>query len=355
MNTRHLPLLDIRGATKSYGSTLALRGVDLHVAAGDVVCLLGPSGCGKTTLLRVIAGLEQLDSGEVLFDGAPITAVPPHRRGFGLMFQEYALFPHRNVAENIGFGLRMQGKSPDDIRARVDEMLALVGLEGYGARRVFELSGGERQRVALARSLAPSPRLLMLDEPLGALDRTLRERLLDELRAILKQIGVTSIYVTHDQAEAYAIADWVVLMRGGTIVQQGAPEAVYRQPNSPFVARFLGLSNLVPGRVLRRDGQGTLLDTPLGSLLVAATSDTNAPTVVVRPEAGVLAGGGEQNTVSATVQERSFRGSRTRLTVRHVSNTTLELDLDAVALPEVGQTIQVMLRPDALSLISGEA
>ncbi|MFN8566897.1 MAG: ABC transporter ATP-binding protein [Kouleothrix sp.] len=226
----------MRNLYKSYGGAPALRGVSLALAPGSIVGLLGPSGCGKTTLLRLIAGLEQADSGSIAFDGRPIDDLPTHLRGFGLMFQDYALFPHHDVAGNVAFGLRMHNLPRAQITARVAEMLDLVGLAGYARRRVYELSGGERQRVALARSLAPSPRLLMLDEPLGALDRALRERLLDELRSILKRVGVTSVYVTHDQAEAFAVADWLVLMRAGQVAQQGLPEQVYRQPASQFVA-----------------------------------------------------------------------------------------------------------------------
>ncbi len=234
---------------------------------GEIVCLLGPSGCGKTTLLRIIAGLETADRGQVTFDGRPLNDVAVHRRGFGLMFQDFALFPHKDVRANVAFGLRMQGLSKSQIERRVAEMLALVGLEGYGQRRVYDLSGGEQQRVALARSLAPGPRLLMLDEPLGSLDRALREELMNELRAILKGVGVTVLYVTHDQQEAFAVADRVLIMHSGRIVQQGSPQAVYHRPNSVWVARFLGLTNLVPGQVLAHDP--LKLDTPLGYLSLA--------------------------------------------------------------------------------------
>src|SRR5829696_467534 len=296
------PILTAHDLRKSYGDTPALRGVSLRIAAGAIVCLLGPSGCGKTTLLRVIAGLEQADSGTVTFAGRPIDSLPVHARGFGLMFQDYALFPHRDVAGNVAFGLRMRGDSRQQIDARVAEMLDLVGLAGYDRRRVYELSGGERQRVALARSLAPSPRLLMLDEPLGALDRALRERLLDELRTILTRVGVTSLYVTHDQAEAFAIADWLVLMNGGQIEQQGPPEAVYRQPATRFAALFLGLSNLIDGRVITHEQNTLLIETPLGRL--RANGDAQPGTavmLVIRPEAATLlaaAANGDTNTIT---------------------------------------------------------
>jgi ABC-type Fe3+/spermidine/putrescine transport system ATPase subunit len=347
-------LLEVHDLVKSYAGVPALRGVSLRVERGAIVCLLGPSGCGKTTLLRVIAGLEHPDAGEVCFEGRPIDGVPVHRRGFGLMFQDYALFPHRDVAGNVAFGLRMQNLPREQIDARVAEMLDLVGLAGYGRRRVYELSGGERQRVALARSLAPSPRLLMLDEPLGALDRALRERLLDDLRAILKRVGVTSIYVTHDQAEAFAIADWLVLMNAGRIEQQGPPEQVYRAPASPFAARFLGFSNLVEGTA----AGGMVFDTPIGRLALSAMRIALQPggraTLVIRPEAAEPAAAdaaGRPNVVAGTVVERSFRGSRTRLTIRHASGQALEFELDGVVIPETGDDVTLALRPEAISII----
>jgi ABC-type Fe3+/spermidine/putrescine transport system ATPase subunit len=352
------PILDARDLRKSYGDTPALRGVSLRVAPGSIVCLLGPSGCGKTTLLRVIAGLERADAGTVMFAGRPIDGVPVHQRGFGLMFQDYALFPHRDVAGNVAFGLHMRGEPRGQIDARVAAMLDLVGLAGYDRRRVYELSGGERQRVALARSLAPSPRLLMLDEPLGALDRALRERLLDELRAILKRVGVTSIYVTHDQAEAFAIADWLVLMNAGLIEQQGPPEQVYRQPATRFAARFLGLSNLVGARVLGREGSTLLFETPLGRMRAAGDAQSGAAvTLVLRPEAArpaPAAAGEHANTIEGVVAERSFRGSRTRLAIRHASGQTLEFELDDAALPAVGEPLVLALRADAISLLQFE-
>jgi spermidine/putrescine transport system ATP-binding protein len=243
-------VLEVKDIWKDYGGQRLLKGISLSVAEGETICILGPSGSGKTTLLRIIAGLEAPDAGGVMWDGRDLAGMPVHKRRFGLMFQEYALFPHQSVAENIAFGLRMQGASRDQIDQRVNQLLAQVNMTGFGSRRVTDLSGGEQQRVALARSLAPGPRLLMLDEPLGSLDRALREELMNELRAILKRVGVTAIYVTHDQQEAFAVADRVVILNQGRIVQKGTPQAVYRQPASAWVARFLGLANLLPGRVV---------------------------------------------------------------------------------------------------------
>ena len=359
MNHAESPILDIRDLHKAYDGAPALRGVSLQVAPGAIVCLLGPSGCGKTTLLRLIAGLEQPDSGTLAFEGRALGGTPTHRRGFGLMFQDYALFPHRDVAGNVAFGLRMQNLPPERIAARVADMLELVGLRGYERRRVYELSGGERQRVALARSLAPSPRLLMLDEPLGALDRALRERLLDELRDILKRVGVTSIYVTHDQAEAFAIADWLVLMQAGQIAQQGPPEDVYRRPVSAFVARFMGHGNLVEGRVQGVGEKEVIVDTALGRFIsagvVPGVGRGSKVLLVLRPEAAEPAAGGSQegpNRIRGTLAERSFRGSRTRVVVQPAGGPPLAFEVSAGALPAVGERIALALRPEAISLIA---
>jgi ABC-type Fe3+/spermidine/putrescine transport system ATPase subunit len=310
-----LQLIDV---SKNYNGTPAVVSVNLTVAEGEIVCLLGPSGCGKTTLLRVVAGLEQPDAGRVLLDGADLLRVPVHRRNFGLMFQEFALFPHRSVGENIAFGLRMgaAGKqmAAAAIAQRVEQMLSLVDLAGYGGRSVFALSGGERQRVALARSLAPNPRLLMLDEPLGSLDRALREELMVELRTILKQVGVTALYVTHDQEEAYAVSDRLVVMNRGRIEQVGAPQAVYSRPANEFVARFLGLQNLVPAT--RDPAHPGLWRTAVGQFELAGEQE-QGQTLLIRPQAirTYTTGGGEPevNQIVAQLESFLFRGSHYRI------------------------------------------
>jgi len=252
-----MTMLNIDHLSKNYVNKSVLQDLTFNMAEGEILCLLGPSGCGKTTLLRLIAGLEQPDSGRISYNKQDITAMPPHQRGFGLMFQEFALFPHKNVADNVAFGLQMKGQPSAEI---VHNMLDLVGLAGFERRDINSLSGGERQRVALARSLAPDPRLLMLDEPLGALDRTLRERLMLEIRAILKRVGVTAIYVTHDQTEAFAVADRIMVLHLGHMEQLATPEELYHHPASPRVAQFLGFTNLIPARIMPH-GQ---VDTPWG-------------------------------------------------------------------------------------------
>ena len=241
-----LQLLDI---SKDYENKPLLRGISFTVTANETVCLLGASGSGKSTLLRIIAGLEPPDQGTVRWEERDLASVPAHLRNFGLVFQDYALFPHLSVFENIAFGLRMQNLPRPEIEQRVREAVAQVNLTGFEKRGVSDLSGGEQQRVALARALAPRPRLLMLDEPLGALDRALRERLQGELRGILHATGVPAIYVTHDQEEAFAIADRVLLLHEGEIVRDGSPAEVWNEPGSAWEARFLGLGNVVEGVV----------------------------------------------------------------------------------------------------------
>jgi ABC-type Fe3+/spermidine/putrescine transport system ATPase subunit len=276
MKEKRNAMLEVLEIYKDYENQPLLRGVSLRVEEGETVCLLGASGSGKSTLLRIIAGLEQAEAGRVLWDGQDLTHVPVHQRHFGLMFQDYALFPHRSVAENVGFGLRMQGIPNEELERRVTESLALVDLTAFARRRVTELSGGEQQRVALARALAPRPRLLMLDEPLGALDRALRTELLHELRQLLHSFHIPAIYVTHDQEEAFSIADRLILLHEGRVAQAGSPDEVYLHPASPWVAHFLGLDNLLPGTVT--DTAGVRVRTALGELTAGGAA---CPTVAV--------------------------------------------------------------------------
>ncbi len=348
-------MLEIRTVSKAFGATPVLHGVSFQATHGEIVCLLGPSGCGKTTLLRVVAGLEQADAGQVLFAGRDLAGIPVHQRGFG-------------VFDNVAFGLRMAGLSKAAIPRRVAEMLELVGLTGYETRRTYELSGGQQQRVALARSLAPQPALLLLDEPLGSLERTLREELLGELRRILKDAppapgspgGVTSIYVTHDQQEAFAIADRVVIMNAGRIEQVGPPLAVYHEPSSPFVARFLGMHNTLPGQVLAVT-PALLVTTPLGVVCCgrrpAAVDPGDNVTVLVRPDAATLApedGDARENLVYGRLASVSFRGSQVKVTVACDGGVRLVFELPgamAEALPQTGQPFWLTLDPRGLSLL----
>ncbi len=244
-------MLRVESVTVRFDGKEALTEASLDVADGEVVTVLGPSGSGKSTLLRVIAGLQAPDEGRVVLDGVDLTAVPPHRRGVGLVFQDHALFPHRDVLGNVSFGLRMRGDLAEAIAARTVELLELVGLAGFERRSVGTLSGGEQQRVALARALAPAPRLLLLDEPLGSLDRRLRDRLLDDLSQLFDQLDVTAVYVTHDQTEAFTLGDRVAVMRAGGVVQTASPDELWAHPLDEDVARFLGIANVSGAEVIR--------------------------------------------------------------------------------------------------------
>ncbi len=251
--------LEIKNVSSRSGSVDILKGIDISIERGRRLSLLGPSGCGKTTLLHIISGLEKPHAGEIIFRGKNMAAVAPHKRNFGMMFQDFALFPHRNVFKNISFGLEMKRMSKRNIELRVHEMLELVNLEGYGKRGIKGLSGGERQRVALARTLAPSPVLMMLDEPLGSLDRLLRERLLADLCVILDKTRITTILVTHDQNEAFAASDLVCVMDEGRVAQMDVPKRLYRYPASRRVANFLGFQNFMTG-MLRGNGEIVIPD-----------------------------------------------------------------------------------------------
>ena len=307
-------MLRVEDVTVRFDGKAALEGVELGVAEGEVVALLGPSGSGKSTLLRVVAGLQRPDTGRVVLAGEDATAVPVHRRGIGVVFQDQALFHHRDVWGNVAFGLRMRDARREEIERRVAELLELVGLAGFERRSIATLSGGERQRVALARALAPEPRVLLLDEPLGSLDRPLRERLLDDLEGIFDAVRVTALYITHDFAEAFAIGDRVAILRAGHVVQAGTPDEVWARPATEDVARFLGLANV-------REG------------------------VVIHPEAvkvtRVAGGNGGEGVVEDAVRQ----GSTVRITVRLDDGRVLEAAAAELAHPEPGDRVHVEVDP----------
>ena len=335
--------LTITNIHKTFGKTLALRGVSFSVPVGKIVALLGPSGCGKSTLLEIVAGLTEPDQGTCTWDNAPLAGIPPHKRGFGLMFQDYALFPHKNVRDNVAFGLKMLGWGKEEETARVGEVLSLVGLPDHGGRDVSTLSGGEQQRVALARSLAPQPRLLMLDEPLGSLDRTLRERLVEELRQILSEVGQTALYVTHDQVEAFTVADQVVVMQEGEVAQTGTPQEIYQNPKSAFVAKFLGLNNLIPAQA-REIPEGALISTALGEWAIPQRVNGDV-TVLLRPD-GVKIGAKGKFQIEGNIVKRTFSGNAYRVTV-NVQGVMLSFDFPAstTELPPNGKSITLSFDP----------
>ncbi|QKW09472.1 ABC transporter ATP-binding protein [Streptomyces sp. NA04227] len=322
-------MLQLDRATVQFGDRPVLDRVDLDVTAHETVCVLGPSGSGKSTLLRAVAGLQELTAGRVLLDGLDQRGVPAHKRGVGLMFQDHQLFPQRDVGGNIAFGPRMHGAPRGQQRARVRELLDLVGLAGAASRPVGQLSGGEQQRVALARALAPSPRLLMLDEPLGQLDRSLRERLAVELRELFHQLGTTVLAVTHDQGEAFTLADRVVVMREGRIAQSGTPLEVWQRPADAFVARFLGFHNLTEATV-----RGERAHTPWGEVPVPKGAAQGPCTVLVRPTGIRLDPAGEG--LDCTVTARTFLGSHVAVHLQPEGAPRLEAACPLHGAPEPG-------------------
>ncbi len=313
-----MSFLSLRGIGKSFGATRVLDGIDLDIDAGEFVCLLGPSGCGKTTLLRILCGIERADTGQLLLDGRDIAGLPPAARGFGVVFQSYALFPNLTAAQNIAYGLHPTGALAREMARRAKEMLDLVGLAAHADKYPVQLSGGQQQRIALARALAPNPRLLLLDEPLSALDAQVRATLRSEIRALQKRLGIVTIMVTHDQEEALSMADRVVLMHNGRIEQAGTPDELYRRPRSRFVAGFVGRMNMLDATVLH-DGrvrvQGSELCCEAAEL---AALDVGArATIGIRPEHVVIrrfgdhGDGGGVNSFAARLLDTEFFGNRT--------------------------------------------
>jgi len=346
--------LELKGLRKRFpNGTLAVDGVDLAVSEGELVALLGPSGCGKTTTLRLIAGFEDPDEGTISLAGRRIDMLPPNRRDSTMVFQGYALFPHLSVFENVGYGLRVRRVGHPRLRERVDAALALVGLAGLGDRRPQQLSGGQQQRVALARALVLEPKLLLFDEPLSNLDAKLREQLRLDLRALQQRVGITSVYVTHDQAEAMTLADRVAVMDRGRVAQLGSPREIYDEPATRFVADFVGRANFLPGTVRGRDGARLVVDV-LGRVRTIAAApgaqDASAVEVMIRPEAIQLTVAGAPDTVAARVVRASFLGANALYQLASDSGelvASLPLDRGA-ALPTDGAIVGVRVRDDAM-------
>lgn len=356
-------MLTLQHIHQSFDGKPLLQGISLSLRPGETLCLLGASGSGKSTLLRIIAGLQKPESGEVRWEGESLAGIPPHRRGFGLVFQDYALFPHLTVAENVAFGLRMQAnrrvsfgrKSPAQaqLTQRVQETLALVHLSGFEKRRVTDLSGGEQQRVALARALAPSPRLLMFDEPLGALDRALKESLLAELRRILRRTQIPAIYVTHDQEEALSLSDRIVVMSQGKMEQVGTPNEIYNFPATEFVAQFVGQINLLPVEIVK-PSEGVVR---LGQQIIHAGKfdrlNGHQMRLAVRPEELNPGYSEGANNLTGQVESVTYLGSIVRVRVQ-VEGHPLSMDLfneRKLKFPAVGESFQVTFPVDACWLL----
>lgn len=336
--------LVVQGLSKRYpgAAAPALDRLDLTIESGSLTALLGPSGCGKTTVLKLIAGLLSTDAGDIRLDDASIRDIAPERRGVAMVFQNPLLFPHLTVAGNVGFGLKMRGLDAADIAARVGEMLARVRLDGLGQRRPAQLSGGQQQRAALARALVLQPKLLLLDEPLSSLDAGLRDEMRDLIRSLQRETGITTLIVTHDQAEAVALSDRIALLLEGRLAQHANPQDFYRRPATEAVARFFGGVNFLVGRV-----KGAQFLGPFGALALADTAANGPATLTIRPEAILLGPG--PNALTATVQDCCFLGTQSRVTL-DLSGTILQ----ALASPEAvrtltpGDKIGVTLPPDAL-------
>lgn len=345
--------LSIERVTKNYSSVQVLKGISLEVRQGEYVALLGPSGCGKTTLLRSIAGLVSLSGGEIYLEQKPLTNLPPNRRPVNTVFQNYALFPHYNVAKNIAFGPQRAGLSSTKVREAVREALAIVGMEAYSMRYPSELSGGQQQRIALARAIVNKPKILLLDEPLGALDLKLRKQMQVELKRLHRRLGMTFIHVTHDQEEALVLADRVAVMNAGEIVQYDTGQAVYRNPNSTFIADFIGDANIVEVTCMPEGvsiaGQAVAITSAVP--LKPGTSYKG----VLRPEEIFLSSDGIEgkvNALSCTVVESIFSGSSTQLLLDLGDDATLRCNcLHTGVLPAVGQRVNVHFSAAALRLM----
>jgi putative spermidine/putrescine transport system ATP-binding protein len=333
------------GKTFSDG-TRALEPATLDIARGETLVLLGPSGCGKTTMLRIIAGLERPDEGgKVLFDGNDMTSVPIERRNVGMVFQSYALFPNMSVADNIGYGLRIRGVPKEERAARVAELVKLTNITGLENRRIDQLSGGQRQRVALARAVAIRPGILLLDEPLTALDAALRDRLRGELNRLLRALGITAIYVTHDQAEAMELGDRIVVMQKGAIAQIGMPREIYFTPRNRFVAEFIGAANIIECQVA--DGHLML---PGGRQPIRSEVNLAVAVAMIRPETIQIVEAGE-SPLSGVIENVSFTGDRQRITVSGVSDRPLNVDAPNTVRAKAGERIGLLVAPESVRLL----
>ena len=341
--------LRLAGLTRHFDGTLAVDNVDLDVADGEFLTLLGPSGCGKTTTLRMIAGFITPDAGDIWFGDRLVTEVPPHKRNTAMVFQSYALFPHMSVADNVGFGLKMRKVAAPERDRQVAEALEIVGLTGLERRRPGQLSGGQQQRVALARAIVTKPDILLFDEPLSNLDAKLRERVRIEIRELQLRLGITAIYVTHDQDEALVMSDRIVVMNKGRIEQIGEPGSIYRRPKTAFVADFLGLANIIEGK-LEADGR---VSTPIGALLVADTAGIRANPVKIcwRPEDMKLAGSGQENRITGVARHVIFRGNVTEVRLE-VSGQNLRVQVDSDHHIREGDTLTFGLAADRIRILA---
>jgi spermidine/putrescine transport system ATP-binding protein len=352
------PIVRFEAVTKRFGDTLAVDRLELDIARGEFVTLLGPSGCGKSTTLRMLGGFETPSAGRVLLDGEDVTGEPPYRRDVNMVFQDYALFPHMSVAENVAFGLEMKGFDRTTIAARVNDLLGLVQLSEMAARLPEQLSGGQRQRIALARALAPDPKVLLLDEPLGALDAKLRQQMQIELKHIQEQTGKTFLFVTHDQEEALTMSDTVVVMNAGRIEQMGSPAELYHRPKGRFVASFIGDTNLLTCEINGAEGTRLRLNWAGTSLLAdapdAALSHGRTVQVALRPDHIVCSWHEPEteNRVAGRIVERVFKGARTNLVVDAGRERRLEVRVDPFFLEQGGDEVWLGWQPERMVVLA---
>ena len=346
--------MELRGCTRDYGAVRAVDALDLAVHEGEFLALLGPSGCGKTTTLNLIAGFVEPTAGRILIDGEDVTGRPPHLRALGVVFQSYALFPHLSVRENVAFGLRERRVTAAEIERRVAEALELVRLDARGRQRPAELSGGMQQRVALARALVYRPRVLLLDEPLAALDKKLREEMRDELRAIQRSVGITTIFVTHDQAEALGLSDRIAVMSRGRIEQLGTPREIYERPVTRFVADFIGASSMLRGRAVAADRVVVTGGPPLRVQGGAALRAGEEVELAIRPERVRLAPGPGDNVLDARVEGLVYQGAQTEVTARlDDGQRVLAFVTEPTSVPlQLGQIVRLHLPADAFMVLA---
>ena len=352
-----MSFLSISDVTKSFGATTVVNDFDLSVERGEFVSFLGPSGCGKTTMLRMIAGFETPSAGRIVIDGEDVTGLSPNRRRIGMVFQAYALFPNLSVGDNVAFGLKVAGKPKAEIGVRVTEMLKLIGLPQLADRYPYQLSGGQQQRVALARALAPSPRVLLLDEPLSALDAKIRVSLREEIRDLQRKLGITTIFVTHDQEEALSMSDRIAVMYGGRIEQCGAPFSIYNKPATRFVASFIGTLSLIEG--VRGEGKTVLVDgQPITLAEIPEAAPGDAVTLALRPEAVKLDASPDRiNTLTGHVADSQFLGSVVRLKLGVAGGTVLvdTFNRPTAPPPQAGESVALHFSPSDVFALSPDA
>ena len=349
-------ILELKNVTKRFGDTEVLNGISISIEKGEFITLLGPSGCGKTTTLRIMAGLETPDGGQVLLEGRDVTALPPEKRDVNTVFQNYALFPHMNVAANIGYSLRLRRRPREEIRQAVADALEMVQLTGYEKRMPSELSGGQRQRVAIARALVNRPSVLLLDEPLGALDLQLRRKMQLELKALQKQLGLTFVYITHDQEEALNMSDRIAVMKDGRILQLGTPSQIYDRPESAYVARFVGAANILCGRVLQQTGERLELSLAGGTARAMSLGKPWKPgdpvTLAVRSETVEFTDG---PGLPAVIRKKHFAGGMLRIDLELADGTRLTASRHGIDLAlEPGEQVHIRWNPESAVPVEGE-